>query len=92
MPVMAVHPKLTLFTKTGCPWCVDATRFLDEQGFVYEEVDVRRDPAGLDMLRELSGQTFAPTLLVSDGGDGLVLPDFGVPELEAFLEKHGISP
>jgi protein-disulfide isomerase len=40
------------------------------------------------MIR-LSGQRLTPTLVTPDG---LVLPDFGPDELEAFVKKHGIQP
>jgi len=79
---------MRVFVKPGCPWCVEATRWLKSQGYGFEEVDVRADPAALDEMFRLSGQTKAPTL-VTDGG--LVLADFGVDELIPFLEKNGIA-
>jgi len=39
-------------------------------------------------LKRISGQTFAPTLVIGD----LVLPDFGPDQLEDFLKKHNILP
>jgi len=88
---MPQTPTFTLFTKTGCPWCSDAKTYLDEHGYAYEEVNVSQDPVALEELRAVSGQTFAPSLVVGDRQDGDVLPDFGVPELEAFLEKLSLK-
>lgn len=79
---------MKVFVKPGCPWCVEATRWLTSQGYGFEEVDVRADPTACDEMRRLSGQTKAPTLVTDDG---LVLADFGVEELIPFLEKNGIA-
>jgi hypothetical protein len=51
-------------------------------------VDVRRDRAAFAELRRISGQTYAPTLVIGD----LVLPDFGPEELEDFLKRHNVQP
>ncbi|MBV9128275.1 MAG: glutaredoxin family protein [Verrucomicrobia bacterium] len=75
-----------LYTKTGCPWCEDAVDYLREQGYAFEEIDVRRDPEGYAEMKRLSGQSLAPTLVVGDK----VLPDFDVDELEEFLEENGL--
>lgn len=78
---------MRVFVKPGCPWCVDAIRWLTSQGYEFKEVDVRADPAAFDEMQRLSGQTKAPTLVTDDG---LVLADFGVDELIPFLEKNGM--
>jgi glutaredoxin len=72
-----------LYVKPGCPWCTEATDFLDANGIKYQTLDVVADPAArADMLRK-SGQTKAPTL----DWHGKVLADFGVDELKPFLER-----
>jgi glutaredoxin len=83
-----VADSLKLYVKTWCPWCVSAKRTLDSRGYVYEEIDVEADEqAYRDMIR-LSGQHLTPTLVVGER----VLPDFGTPELMAFLKYHKIEP
>jgi glutaredoxin 3 len=79
---------MVLYVKPGCPWCRVAEDYLDKHGYNYKQVDVRRDPVAFDELRRISGQTFAPTLVIGD----LVLPDFGPDELEDFLKEHNILP
>ena len=79
---------LKVYVKPGCPWCIDAERWLKREGYSYERVDVYADPAAYEEMRRLSGQSCAPTMTCGD----LLLADFGVPELEAFLEKHEIHP
>ena len=80
--------RFILYVKSGCPWCVEAVDFLKSQGYPFEEIDVRRNPEAFKKMIEISGQSLAPTLAAGE----LVLPDFGVPELEAFLDRHGITP
>jgi len=79
---------LKLYVKTGCPWCLSANQYLDSHGYHYEEIDVRRDPHAFDEMIRISGQTFAPTLVV----DSKILADFGPEELEQFLKTEGIVP
>jgi hypothetical protein len=43
-------------------------------------------------METLSGQTYAPTMLMkTDEGEEVVLADFDVDELKAFFAKHGIE-
>ncbi|MBV8375589.1 MAG: glutaredoxin family protein [Verrucomicrobia bacterium] len=79
---------MVLYVKTGCPWCNMAENYLDKDGYKYQRVDVRRDPGSLEVLKRVSGQTYVPTLVAGD----LVLSDFGLDELEEFLNEHNIEP
>lgn len=79
---------MKVFIKAGCPWCMEAEAYLQEQGFAYEAVDVRSDAAAMQEMIALSGQTLSPTLLI----DGKVLADFDVSQLKAFLKDHQIHP
>ncbi len=79
---------LTLFTKSGCPWCTDAKQWLDANGYRYHEIDVRAAPERMAELEAVSGQTMAPTLVVGT----LVLPDFDTGQLKSFLKQHDILP
>ena len=79
---------IRLFTKTGCPWCVDAVEYLTAKGVDFTELDVWKDPEALDEMQTLSGQTKAPTMELEDGS---VLADFDVGEMEEFFREKGIS-
>lgn len=86
MKPQSVH----LFVKPGCPWCHLARRWLDERGIHYTVLDVTSNPAAYAEMRQLSGQSRAPTLQV----DGRVLADFGPDELARFwatVEKERAS-
>jgi len=79
---------LRLYVKTWCPWCIRAKAYLDEEGYLYEEIDVEADKNDYAEMIRLSGQRLTPTLVVGDK----VLPDFGPEELRDFLTRHCITP
>ncbi|MDF1814187.1 MAG: glutaredoxin family protein [Verrucomicrobiales bacterium] len=76
----------TVYIKPGCPWCVEVINYLKQGGYDFEEVNVRADPAAYAKMKEISGQSSAPTMTVGD----LLLADFGVEELVPFLEENGL--
>ena len=75
--------RIRLFIKPYCGWCHKATRWLDERGIDYEEVDVIADENAYDEMIRLSGQELAPVIDV----DGEILADFGPEQLAAFWKK-----
>jgi len=85
---MPEEPELKVYIKPGCPWCVDAIAYLKKDGFSFQAIDVIANPAMYQKMRELSGQSCAPTLTYGD----LMLADFGVEEMQAFFNKHNIAP
>ncbi len=76
-----------MYVKGRCPFCEAAMHYLDERGVTYERIEVRGDDAKLKELKELSGQTKTPTMVLN----GKLLANFGVDELEGFLERAGSS-
>jgi glutaredoxin 3 len=79
---------LTLYIKSGCPWCEEAIEFLESHRYKFNPIDVSSDPAAMEEMIEISGQHSAPTLVVGEK----VLPDFDVEQLEEFFLKNGIKP
>jgi len=79
---------MKLFVKTGCVWCNEATAWLRDHGYAFEEINVSRDSAGFSEMVRLSHQTLAPTLEVH----GEVLADFDTAQLARFLDRHAIRP
>jgi glutaredoxin len=79
---------LILYVKPACSWCRKAENYLRAHGYSYTLVDVISDRAAFAEMKRLSGQTYAPTLVVGD----LMLPDFGPEELGEFLQQHQILP
>ena len=72
-----------MFVKPYCGWCHKATRWLDERGIQYEEIDVMADETAYDEMIRLSGQDLAPVIEV----DGALLADFGPDQLAEFWRK-----
>jgi monothiol glutaredoxin len=72
--------KVRLFVKPGCPWCDEATDWLDRKGVRYEVLDVIRNAEARAEMHRLTGQGKAPCIEV----DGKVLADFGADELAAW--------
>lgn len=77
---------LIIYTKTGCPWCIDALTYLKDAGIEYEEREVRSNPDFMKELEEKSGQSKAPTL----DFNGEILADTDAEAIGAFLKDKGI--
>jgi len=68
---------------------VSRRRSLPEQAWIQLSIGrCRRDRNAFNELVRISGQTYAPTLVIGD----LFLPDFGPDELEEFLKEHKSTP
>ncbi len=78
----------TLYVKSGCPWCIEAVDYLKRGGYAFEEVNVSADAAAYKRMKDLSGQSYTPTLVFSDD---LLLADFDTGQLETFLRKHQLA-
>jgi glutaredoxin 3 len=83
-----VASDITLYSRQWCSWCIDAKEYLTEHGYEFTEIDVGRDREAYDEMRELSDQTYVPTLVAGEE----VLANFDTDQLEKFLNKHGIEP
>jgi glutaredoxin 3 len=59
-------PKVTVYTKRSCPYCVRAKHLLDRKGVRYEEVDVEGDDALRAWLVEATGQRTVPQIFAGD--------------------------
>ena len=80
--------EIKLFSREWCSWCIDAKDYLTERGHRFTEIDVGRDRTAYEEMKELSDQTYVPTLVAGDE----VLANFDTDQLEKFLRKHGIDP
>ena len=80
--------ELRLFSREWCSWCIDAKDYLTQRGYKFTEIDVGEDRAAFQEMRELSDQTYVPTLVAGDE----VLANFDTDQLEKFLREHDIVP
>lgn len=60
-------PKIEIYTKWGCPYCVRAKALLDRKGVAYAEHDVTMGGAlRAEMVSRVPGATTVPQILVDD--------------------------
>jgi glutaredoxin len=83
-----VPTELRLFSREWCSWCVDAKEYLSQRGYRFTEIDVGEDRAAYQEMKDLSDQTYVPTLVAGDE----VLANFDTDQLEKFLREHDIVP
>jgi glutaredoxin 3 len=75
-------PKVTVYTKRNCPFCVRAKRLLEKKGVAYEEVDVEGNDDLRIWLAEASGQKTVPQIFAGERPLG------GFSDVDA-LEREG---
>jgi glutaredoxin len=83
-----VPTDIKLFSREWCSWCIEAKDYLTERGYKFTEIDVGLDRAAYEEMKELSDQSYVPTLVAGDE----VLANFDTGQLEKFLRLHGIVP
>ncbi|WP_423142505.1 glutaredoxin 3 [Parablastomonas sp. CN1-191] len=60
-------PKVEIYTKWGCPYCVRAKALLDRKGVAYEEYDITMGgPKRAEMVSRVPGAVTVPQVLVND--------------------------
>ena len=60
-----VAPKIEIYTKWGCPYCVSAKSLLDRKGVTYEEYDITMGgPKRAEMLERVPGAFTVPQVLI----------------------------
>ena len=76
-------PKVQVYTKRNCAYCVRAKALLGKKGVAFEEIDVENDDARRAWLVEASGQRTVPQIFVGDRSLG------GFTDIEA-LDRQGL--
>jgi Glutaredoxin, GrxC family len=65
------HPKVEIYTKWGCPYCVGAKALLDKKGVAYEEHDVTMGGSKrAEMEERVPGARTVPQVLINDKAYG----------------------
>jgi glutaredoxin 3 len=76
--------KITVYVKTGCPWCIGVADYFKEKGIEYEEKNVSNDPVLFEEMKNISGQTKAPVVII----DGHMLADTDRDAVDSYLNKQ----
>lgn len=64
-------PKIEIYTKQTCPYCVRAKQLLDQKNVKYVEIRVDENPKDLEMmLLRAEGRRTVPQIFINDRGIG----------------------
>ena len=64
-------PKIEIYTKQTCPYCVRAKQLLDQKKVKYLEIRVDENPKDLEMmLLRAEGRRTVPQIFINDRGIG----------------------
>ncbi|MFQ5870083.1 MAG: Uxx-star family glutaredoxin-like (seleno)protein [Candidatus Zixiibacteriota bacterium] len=55
--------RVTIYTKTGCPYCVAAKEDLDRRNIRFEEINVYEKPEAKKKVVELTGGRLVPVIV-----------------------------
>ena len=79
-------PKVTVYTKDACPFCVRAKRLLAKKGVPFAEISVEGRDDLRDWLVEASGQRTVPQIFAGARSLG------GYTDIEALDAKGKLDP
>lgn len=79
-------PRITVYTKENCPFCVRAKRLLEKKGVAYEEIRVEgRDDLRI-WLAETTGQKTVPQIFAGERSLG------GFSDIDALDQEGKLDP
>lgn len=73
--------KTLIYTTATCPYCIQAKRLLQEQGYTYTEIRVDLDDAEREKMIARSGRRTVPQIFIDDQHIG------GFDDLYAYFKK-----
>jgi len=80
-------PRIEIYTKWGCPYCVSAKALLERKGVTYEEYDITMGGAKrAEMLERVPGAYTVPQILI----DGM--PVGGSDDIHALDRAGKLDP
>jgi glutaredoxin len=75
--------KITTYVKTGCPWCIAVTEYLNKENIEHEEKNVTENLNFFMEMEKISEQTKAPVVVI----DGHVLADTDKEAVAEYLQS-----
>ncbi|MDE8654201.1 glutaredoxin 3 [Novosphingobium album (ex Liu et al. 2023)] len=80
-------PRVEIYTKWGCPYCVAAKSLLEKKGVAFSEYDITMGgPRREEMLRRVPGARTVPQVLVDDRALG------GFDDISALDHEGRLDP
>jgi len=81
------EPRVEIYTKWGCPYCVAAKSLLDKKGVAYEEYDVTMGgPKRAEMVERIPGAMTVPQVLIDGKAYG------GFDDISALDREGKLDP
>ena len=80
-PLASPPPRITFFSKPGCPHCARARKMLQEVGYRFEEIELGSHGISYSSLQAVSGQGTTPQVYIDGQHIG------GADELATWLAK-----
>jgi len=81
------QPKVEIYTKWGCPYCVAAKALLDSKKVAYDEYDITMGgPKRKEMLERVPGAWTVPQVLIDDVAFG------GFDDISALDREGKLDP
>ena len=77
--------RVTMYTTSMCPFCVQAKRLLKDRGIAYDEINVEDPALRSEMLSRASGRRTVPQIFIDDAHVG------GYEELRALADRGGLA-
>ncbi len=77
------QPKITMYTRPGCPDVGRAAYFLRQRGMTWDEIDITENEAARKQVVEWTGREVTPTIWI---GDTMLTEPDGA-EIDAALAK-----
>jgi len=60
------QPKITMYTRPGCPDVGRAAYYLRERGLTWDEIDIDADPDARNQVIAWTGRAVTPTIWIGD--------------------------
>ncbi|ACL65286.1 glutaredoxin 3 [Anaeromyxobacter dehalogenans 2CP-1] len=79
-------PRITVYTKQNCPYCVRAKRLLEKKGVAFEEISVEGKDELRTWLAEKTGQLTVPQIFAGERSLG------GFSDLDALEQRGELDP
>lgn len=66
MKGQSVKPRVIIYSKDYCPYCLRAKDFFAQRNIAFEEIDVTKDVRTLEELKKRTGHLTVPQIFIND--------------------------
>lgn len=64
--MISVNPKVLIYSKKLCPYCVQAKEFFRQKNVAFQEIDLTDNFEELEKLKKKTGHMTVPQIFVDD--------------------------